>query len=158
MINSMADIANASNPVKFAYTAISYKPFLSLFNMTGIAETNPQLAGVGKSKLGKSIHSLTIHKSIMRQRLYSKSGMAPHQVILSFASASRMGRTTPTSQLTTCLDSRGTSACRSSSLRSNLPPSTPPPNGARSAQTHRIADVVLSLLHQRLLLLLTTSL
>ena len=47
MIDGIERIANASDPLKFVYEAISYKPFLSLFNMTGIAEANPQLAGVG---------------------------------------------------------------------------------------------------------------
>lgn len=47
IIDGMERIANASDPLKFAYEAISYKPFLSLFNMTGVAEANPQLAGLG---------------------------------------------------------------------------------------------------------------
>ena len=48
VIEGMERIANNSDPLKFVYEAISYKPFLSLFNMTGVAETNPQLAAVGK--------------------------------------------------------------------------------------------------------------
>ncbi|EKM49712.1 uncharacterized protein PHACADRAFT_265304 [Phanerochaete carnosa HHB-10118-sp] len=36
VLSAMQDIANSSNPLKFSYTAISYKPFLSLFNMTGV--------------------------------------------------------------------------------------------------------------------------
>lgn len=47
IINGFDNIANVSNPIKFVYEAISYKPFISLFNMTGVAETYPQLAGVG---------------------------------------------------------------------------------------------------------------
>ncbi|THG95298.1 hypothetical protein EW145_g7984 [Phellinidium pouzarii] len=46
ILSGMQDIANASNPVKLVYEAISYKPFISLFNMIGIATTYPQLAGV----------------------------------------------------------------------------------------------------------------
>jgi len=46
MINGFNSINNASNPLKFVYEAISYKPFISLFNMTGVAQTYPQLAGV----------------------------------------------------------------------------------------------------------------
>ena len=49
IINGMERIANSSDPLKFFYTAISYKPFLSLFNMTGLAEANSELAGVGMS-------------------------------------------------------------------------------------------------------------
>jgi len=39
-------ILNSSDPLKFAYTAASYKPFVSLFNVTGVAEMNNTLAGV----------------------------------------------------------------------------------------------------------------
>ena len=41
-------ILNPSDPLKFAYTASSYKPFISLFNVTGVAQMNNSLAGVGK--------------------------------------------------------------------------------------------------------------
>ena len=47
IIEGMEQIANNSEPLKFFYEAISYKPFLSLFNMTGLAQTYPELAGVG---------------------------------------------------------------------------------------------------------------
>ncbi|EJD08255.1 phosphoglycerate mutase-like protein [Fomitiporia mediterranea MF3/22] len=46
IIEGMENVANSSVPLKLYYEAISYKPFLSLFNMTGLAETYPQLAGV----------------------------------------------------------------------------------------------------------------
>ena len=36
ILTAMQRIVNASDPLKFHYTAISYKPLLSLFNMTGI--------------------------------------------------------------------------------------------------------------------------
>ncbi|KAI0930855.1 hypothetical protein AcV7_004926 [Taiwanofungus camphoratus] len=36
MIDAFQRIANASDPLKLSYTAIAYKPFLSLFNMTGV--------------------------------------------------------------------------------------------------------------------------
>lgn len=39
-------IANSSDPLKFAYTASSYKPFISSFNVTGVTEMNDTLAGV----------------------------------------------------------------------------------------------------------------
>ncbi|KAF8635858.1 hypothetical protein AX15_000050 [Amanita polypyramis BW_CC] len=40
------DIVDPDEPTKLVYLALSYKPFLSLFNMTGMAEQNPQLAGI----------------------------------------------------------------------------------------------------------------
>ncbi|EIW81249.1 phosphoglycerate mutase-like protein [Coniophora puteana RWD-64-598 SS2] len=42
----LSDIANSSNPTLLTITEISYKPFLSLFNMTGVAAQNPELAGL----------------------------------------------------------------------------------------------------------------
>lgn len=47
MLSELASIANASDPLKLAYQSLAYKPFLSLFNMTGLAQQNPQLAGIG---------------------------------------------------------------------------------------------------------------
>lgn len=41
-------IVNSSDPLKFAYTGASYKPFVSLFNVTGVAQMNNTLAGVGE--------------------------------------------------------------------------------------------------------------
>ncbi|KAJ6620736.1 histidine phosphatase superfamily [Mycena sp. CBHHK59/15] len=46
ILTSLASIANSSDPLKLAYQAISYKPFLSLFNMTGASQQNPELAGI----------------------------------------------------------------------------------------------------------------
>ncbi|KZS90504.1 phosphoglycerate mutase-like protein [Sistotremastrum niveocremeum HHB9708] len=46
MFSALNRISNSSDPLKLAYNAISYKPFLSLFNMTGVAQSNPELAGV----------------------------------------------------------------------------------------------------------------
>lgn len=46
ILNGFADIMNSTNPVQLSITAISYKPFLSLFNMTGVASANPSLAGI----------------------------------------------------------------------------------------------------------------
>ena len=48
IFTGIEDIANSTSPVKFVFEGISYKPFISLFNMTGVAETYPQLAGVGQ--------------------------------------------------------------------------------------------------------------
>ncbi|KAJ7081378.1 histidine phosphatase superfamily [Mycena belliarum] len=46
ILSELAKIADASDPLKLAYQSISYKPFLSLFNMTGAASQNPQLAAI----------------------------------------------------------------------------------------------------------------
>jgi len=48
MITGLERIANTSDPLTFAVQAISYKPFLSLFNMTGAVAANSTLAGIGK--------------------------------------------------------------------------------------------------------------
>ncbi|KAI0345654.1 phosphoglycerate mutase-like protein [Trametopsis cervina] len=40
LLNAFQRIANASDPLKLHYSAISYKPFLSLFNQTGVTELN----------------------------------------------------------------------------------------------------------------------
>ena len=47
IIKGFKEIANSSSPLKLVYQAISYKPFISLFNMTGAAHSNPELAGIG---------------------------------------------------------------------------------------------------------------
>lgn len=64
IINGMESVANASDPLKFVYTGISYKPFLSLFNMTGIAETYPQLQGIGKYLANTQSYRGLISKSV----------------------------------------------------------------------------------------------
>ncbi|KAJ7695722.1 phosphoglycerate mutase-like protein [Mycena rosella] len=46
ILSELASIANASDPLKLAYQSLAYKPFFSLFNMTGAAEQNPLLTGV----------------------------------------------------------------------------------------------------------------
>ena len=43
----MQRIVNGSDPLLFHYSAIAYKPFLSLFNMTGIIETNQLPSALG---------------------------------------------------------------------------------------------------------------
>lgn len=53
----MQRIVNASDPLLFHYSAISYKPFLSFFNMSGIIEAD-QLP----SALGTYSTSLILHK------------------------------------------------------------------------------------------------
>ena len=56
ILDGMASIADAKNPRKFVYQAISYKPFISLFSLTQAAEMNPQLAGIGKSQSFITLH------------------------------------------------------------------------------------------------------
>jgi prostatic aicd phosphatase len=46
IINAISQISNSSQPVKLFAEAISYKPFLSLFNMTDAVKANPELAGI----------------------------------------------------------------------------------------------------------------
>ncbi|KAI5989030.1 histidine phosphatase superfamily [Pisolithus albus] len=46
ILNEFEAILDSTNPTKLFITAISYKPFLSLFNITGVAAANPQLAGI----------------------------------------------------------------------------------------------------------------
>ncbi|KAF7297733.1 Phosphoglycerate mutase-like protein [Mycena kentingensis (nom. inval.)] len=46
ILSNLRSIANASDPLKFAYQSLAYKPFLSLFNMTGVAQAYPDLAGM----------------------------------------------------------------------------------------------------------------
>ncbi|KAI0049391.1 phosphoglycerate mutase-like protein [Auriscalpium vulgare] len=46
MLTGLSRIANASDPLSFMVEAISYKPFISLFNMTGAVQANSGLAGV----------------------------------------------------------------------------------------------------------------
>jgi len=46
ILDGFSRIASSTDPMKILYMATAYKPFLSLFNMTGAAQMNPQLAGV----------------------------------------------------------------------------------------------------------------
>ncbi|KAF8157825.1 histidine phosphatase superfamily [Crassisporium funariophilum] len=46
ILDGIISIADAQNPLKLVYQAVSYKPFISLFNMTGAAQASPQLAGI----------------------------------------------------------------------------------------------------------------
>ncbi|KAG8682815.1 hypothetical protein FRC09_016505, partial [Ceratobasidium sp. 395] len=46
ILTSLNAFANSSQPLRFTYLSLSYKPFISLFNLTGVAQSNPQLAGI----------------------------------------------------------------------------------------------------------------
>ena len=45
----MTQFTNASNPVVLKLVGMSYKPFIGVFNMTGVAEAYPEVAGIGES-------------------------------------------------------------------------------------------------------------
>ncbi|KAL0960870.1 hypothetical protein HGRIS_005885 [Hohenbuehelia grisea] len=45
ILSGLTRISNSSDPLKMVYESISYKPFVSLFNMTGVAQQNPELEG-----------------------------------------------------------------------------------------------------------------
>ena len=49
ILDGLASIADSSDPLKIRYEGISYKPFISLFQMTGAVDASPQLAGIGRS-------------------------------------------------------------------------------------------------------------
>ncbi|CAE6470425.1 unnamed protein product [Rhizoctonia solani] len=46
IVSSLNAFANTSQPLRFTYLSLSYKPFISLFNMTGVAMQYPELAGI----------------------------------------------------------------------------------------------------------------
>ena len=47
IFTSLTRIANASDTLKIALNEISYKPFISFFNVTEASATDPSLAGIG---------------------------------------------------------------------------------------------------------------
>ena len=61
IVTAMERIANASDPLKLHYSAISYKPFLSLFNMTGVNANGELPPAIGASPFSStiSLHHLT---------------------------------------------------------------------------------------------------
>ncbi|KAF8208599.1 histidine phosphatase superfamily [Mycena galopus ATCC 62051] len=46
ILSELQSIANTTNPLKLTYQSLAYKPFFSLFNMTGAAEQQPELAEI----------------------------------------------------------------------------------------------------------------
>ncbi len=50
VLNAFQRIANPSDPLKIHYSAISYKPFDSLFNMTGVVNSGNITGGLGMHK------------------------------------------------------------------------------------------------------------
>lgn len=59
ILDGVASIADPNNPLKLVYLGISYKPFISLFQMTDVVTANPQLAGIVNyaASLAFEIHS-----------------------------------------------------------------------------------------------------
>lgn len=49
ILNAFQRIANSSDPLKLHYSAVAYKPLLSLFNMTGVVSTGQLPAAIGLS-------------------------------------------------------------------------------------------------------------
>ncbi|KAJ7050433.1 phosphoglycerate mutase-like protein [Mycena amicta] len=58
IFSSLARIANASDPLKLAVNGISYKPFISLFNLTEAIVDNPEVRGIENYN---SLASLELH-------------------------------------------------------------------------------------------------
>jgi hypothetical protein len=57
IFSALTRIANQTDPLKLAINGISYKPFISLFNLTEAAKANPDIAGIGalKSELPRTL-------------------------------------------------------------------------------------------------------
>ncbi len=51
MLSAIQDIANSTNPLRLHYSAISYIPFMSFFNMTGLVESGDIVGGIGKTDI-----------------------------------------------------------------------------------------------------------
>jgi hypothetical protein len=49
IFSSLTRIANQNDPLKLALNEISYKPFISLFNVTQAAVSDPEIRGIGVS-------------------------------------------------------------------------------------------------------------
>lgn len=46
IIHYLERIADEKDPLRFAFQEISYKPFISLFNLTGLDERYPDISGI----------------------------------------------------------------------------------------------------------------
>lgn len=80
MINSMSTIANATNDNKIQHYSLSYKPFLSLFNMTGSAQTNPELAAV-VSYSSMAVFEMREYQNNMYLNLVFRNGTTPGSTV-----------------------------------------------------------------------------
>jgi hypothetical protein len=50
IFSALTRIANQTDPLKLAINGISYKPFISLFNLTEATKANPEVGGIGTFK------------------------------------------------------------------------------------------------------------
>ena len=60
ILDGVASIADSSDPLKIRYEGISYKPFISLFQMTGAVDASPQLAGIGRSSSSRVLYAILL--------------------------------------------------------------------------------------------------
>ncbi|KAJ6562468.1 phosphoglycerate mutase-like protein, partial [Mycena capillaripes] len=78
ILSSLSRIANQSDPLKLALNEISYKPFISLFNVTEASESDPEIEGIVNYA---SVVSLELHQSPAGSPVVSmkfKNGTAEH--------------------------------------------------------------------------------
>lgn len=61
IFTSLKRIANASDPLKLALNEISYKPFISLFNVTQATAANPEIAGIGEHMTSAPTHLSSLY-------------------------------------------------------------------------------------------------
>jgi hypothetical protein len=47
IFSALTRIANQTDPLKLALNGISYKPFISLFDLTEATKANPEVGGIG---------------------------------------------------------------------------------------------------------------
>ena len=76
-------IANSSDPLKFHYSAIAYKPFLSLFNMTGVVADGalpPAIGAYIPFHPRAYLHTYPAHDSELRGVRDTRSPPAVHEL------------------------------------------------------------------------------
>lgn len=63
IFSALTRIVNETDPLKLAINGISYKPFISLFNLTEATKTNPEIAGIGThSRVQVSMIDISLQK------------------------------------------------------------------------------------------------
>jgi len=79
IFSALTRIANETDPLKLAINGISYKPFISLFNLTEAARANPEIAGIENYN---SLAALELRNSSSGEptlRLKFKNGTDEHE-------------------------------------------------------------------------------
>ncbi|KAJ7165129.1 phosphoglycerate mutase-like protein [Mycena filopes] len=79
IFSALTRIANGTDPLKLALNGISYKPFISLFNLTEATKTNPEIAGIENYN---SLAALELRNSSSGEptlRLKFKNGTDEHE-------------------------------------------------------------------------------